>query len=396
VGCLVFRFTRNLLFWLILLAAGLAFAGPPQQPVGKTAKIDRLIEGAIAKGLVSGAVVLVGNREGILFEQAYGRVAPVAAARPMAVDTVFDLASLTKVVATTPAVLRLAEEGKLSLVDPIRKWFPEFANKGKDDLLVVHLLTHTSGLDDFSLAPATPLQSAIEGAAGQKLKGEIGHRFHYADINFILLGELVRRASGLTLDCYTEKVFYAPLVMAETGFNPGGDRQRRCAVTLGAEQTLLEGRVQDQLSRQLGGVAGHAGLFSTIRDLSRFCRMILNDGQLDGVRVMAERTVRQMTAPYFSRGGEVVRGLGWDIASPYSAPRGNGFSRGSFGHTGYSGTSLWLDPTADLYVILLTTRLEYRKKSEFSQLRSDLSSAAAELFTRPAALQELEKLLEDD
>jgi CubicO group peptidase (beta-lactamase class C family) len=134
---------------------------------------------------------------------------------------------------------------------------------------------------------------------------------------------------------------------------------------------------QDYNARLLGGVAGHAGVFSTALDLSRFCRMILNDGELDGRRLLSERAVAQMTAPYFSGGGKVVRGLGWDRESPYSAPRGNGFSEVSFGHTGYSGTSIWIDPENDIFVLLLTSRLNFKNVGEINQLRSDLSSFVA-------------------
>jgi CubicO group peptidase (beta-lactamase class C family) len=361
------------------------------QPLSPTERIDRLADQAIRKGLISGAVVLIGNRGGVILEKGYGHVSPEPLARPMATDTLFDLASLTKVLATTPAILKLAEERKLSLVDPVLRWFPEFEGKGKDDLLLLNLLTHTSGLNDFSLDPSAPLQSAVQGAAGQKLTGEIGNRFHYADINFILLAEVVRRVSGLQLDEYARKNFYSPLGMKDTGFRPDPQRQPGCAPTIGDDSRLFVCQVQDSLARLLGGVAGHAGLFGTVRDLSLFCRMILGDGLLGNRRVMEARTVSQMTAPYFSRGGKVIRGLGWDIASPYSAPRGGFFSRTSFGHTGYSGASLWIDVDADLYVILLTTRLDYRKKGEFSQFRSDLSTLAVEAFGQPALLKELEE-----
>jgi len=299
----------------------------------------------------------------------------------MAIDTIFDLASLTKVIATAPAILKLAEERKLSLVDPVARWFPEFFGKDKNDLLVMNLLTHTSGLDDLPLAAASPLQSAIEKAASQKIKGEIGNRFRYADINFILLGELVRRASGIPLDAYTKTNFYAPLGMKDTGFTPDGDTSLRCSATTGDGRNFFVGLPQDREARQLGGVAGHAGLFSTARDLARFCRMILAGGDFSGRSVLSERAVLQMTAPYFSRDGQVVRGLGWDRSSPYSSPKGSGFSDISFGHTGYSGSSIWIDPAGDVYVVLLTARLEYRNVHEFNQLRSDLSTAVAELFS---------------
>jgi CubicO group peptidase (beta-lactamase class C family) len=360
-------------------------------PVSYAPRIDQLIESSIQKGLISGGVVLIGSSRKLLFEKGYGKVSPAPDARQMTVDTLFDLASLTKVIATTPSIMKLAEERKLSLVDPVKKWFPEFEGKGKDDLLVMNLLTHTSALDDFSLAPEKPMQSAIEGAAAQSLKGEIGSRFQYADINFILLGEMVRRVSGETLNEYAAKTFYKPLGMSDTGFLPPAEKKARIAETVGDGQTRFLGEPQDYLSRQLGGVAGHAGLFCTAADLASFCRMMLSGGGLAGKKVMEERTVFQMTAPYFSRGGKVVRGLGWDIASPFSSPRGGLFSRWSFGHTGYSGTSIWIDPEADLFVILLTTRLDFRKKSAFSQMRSELSTIAVETFGNPVSLKELEE-----
>src|SRR6266581_3555939 len=175
-------FLRNTIIGILLLSCSAAFAdSPPTEPApgDRTAKIDRLLEGAISRGLIAGGVVLVGDRQGVLLVRPYGKMSTEPDARPMKIDTIFDLASLTKVVATAPAILKLAEEGRLSLVDPVVKWFPEFAGKGKDDLLVANLLTHTSGLDDFALATGAPLQSAINGAAAQKSKGEIWSRFRY-------------------------------------------------------------------------------------------------------------------------------------------------------------------------------------------------------------------------
>jgi CubicO group peptidase (beta-lactamase class C family) len=370
---------------LLVLCASRGYAADP-------ARIDALIGDAIGRNLIAGGVVLIGSRDKILFEKAYGRTSPLPDAPPMAVDTIFDIASLTKVAATTPSILKLAEEGRISLIDPVVKWFPEMAGHGKDAILVLHLLTHTSGLDDVQLYGDNPMRSAIEGAASQRLKGEVGSRFRYADLNFILLAELVRRATGAPLDVYTQASFYRPLGMTDTGFNP--KRDGRFCATL-TEGRILMGEVQDPLCRQLGGVAGHAGLFATARDLGRLCRMMLGGGVLDGRRVLAARTVDQMTAPYFSRGGGVVRGLGWDISSPFSSPRGNGFSRISFGHTGYSGTSIWIDPASDTFVILLTARLDYRNTHEFSKLRGDLSTVASQLFGIPPELGEMARFNDD-
>jgi len=230
----------------------------------------------------------------------------------------------------------------------------------------------------------------VERAAQQKLKGEIGSRFRYADINFILLGEMVRRITGIPLDRYAASHFFTPLGMRDTTFNPDNGKFLRCSATIGPDNCQLTGQVQDPLARQLGGVAGHSGVFSTARDLARFCRMILNEGEFEGVHILSGRAVRQMTAPYFSRGGNVIRGLGWDIASPFSAPRGNGFSEVSFGHTGYSGSSIWIDPTADIFVVLLTSRLDYKNTREFRQLRGELSSLCAGIFPHSAVKREVE------
>ncbi|WP_369833258.1 serine hydrolase domain-containing protein [Geobacter sp. DSM 9736] len=371
---------RSSVVFILIIVLFSRFSWASSYDPHRSEKLDLVMNEAILRGLIAGGVVIVGSHREIHLERAYGRTSSAVDARPMEVDEIFDLASLTKVVATTPSILKLAEEGRLSLVDPVTMWFPEFAGRGKDDLLVMHLLTHTSGLDDFSLSPVDPLQHAVEGAAGQKLKGEVGSRFRYADINFILLGEMVHRATGLSLDQYAHQQIFIPTGMKDTSFKPDDSRLTRCSATLTSSNVLLVGQVQDDNARQLGGVAGHAGLFGTAQDLARFSQMLLDEGEHAGRQILSNRAVRQMTAPYFSRGGNVIRGLGWDIASPYSSPKGTGFSEGSFGHTGYSGGSLWIDPDADLFVVLLTSRLDYRNTREFNALRKRVSSLAAELY----------------
>jgi CubicO group peptidase (beta-lactamase class C family) len=381
---------------LITLAFCLsAFAGDESfNPDAKRREIDSLLESAISRGLIAGGVVVIGNSRKDLFCRAYGRLSDAPDARPVVTDTIFDIASLTKVVATAPAVLKLVEEKKVSLLDPVSKWFPEFHGKEKDDLLIMHLLTHTSGLDDFPVPPVNPLQRAIEHVAAMKSVRKPGYHFKYADINFILLGELVRRVTGEGVDRYAAENIFSPLRMNDTGFNPRLEAAVRCAATLNSDSSVLVGLVQDDSARLLGGVAGHAGLFSTAPDLSRFCRMVLNGGTLDRRRVLSERTIDQMTVPYFSHDSKVFRGLGWDISSPYSSPRGNGFSEISFGHTGYSGSSIWIDPEAKLYVVLITARLDYKRIREFNKLRSDLSSITAALFSRQHEIKELARKVE--
>jgi CubicO group peptidase (beta-lactamase class C family) len=368
-------FAGSLFFLCLVVSAGRethAETGP--------GRIDALVESAIRHGLISGGVVAIGNSRGELFCRAYGRLWGAVDAPPVQPDTIFDIASLTKVVATTPAILNLAEEGKLSLLDPVARWFPEFAGMGKEPILILHLLTHTSGLRDLSVHPPSPLQSVIDGSARLLETASPGLHFKYVDLNFILLGELVRRATGEGLDRYASDHLYGPLKMADTGFNPGQGNLNRMAATLDAGLNPVVGHVQDPTARILGGVAGHAGLFSTARDLAVFCRMMLNNGSTDGRRVLSERAVRQMTAPYLPFDGKAVRGLGWDISSPFSCPRGEAFSELSFGHTGYSGSSIWIDPASNLYVVLLTARLDYRNKKEFNRLRGSLSTTAARIF----------------
>jgi len=285
-------------------------------------------------------------------------------------------------------------ERKISLVDPVSKWLPEFAGKGKDDLLIMHLLTHTSGLNDFEVTGGNALQSSIERSAARKCVKKPGSHFKYADINFILLGELVRRVTGIGLDMYAAENIFIPLAMNDTGFNPSLERAVRCAGSLNSDNSLLVGFVQDHTARLFDGVAGHAGLFSTAPDLSRFCRMVLNRGILDGQRVLTARTVDLMTVPYFSHDNNVLRGLGWDIASPFSSPRGDIFSEVSFGHTGYSGGSLWIDPEAGIYVVLVTARLDYKRKRDFNKLRGDLSTIAASLFSSHKETKEFARKVE--
>jgi len=347
------------------------------QEAGRVAVLDTLVQNAVRRGLISGAVVLVGNHKETLYAQAAGRAGFEKDARPLTLSTVFDVASLTKVFATTPAIIRLMDQGSLSLLDPLSRWFSEFNGS---EITILHLLTHTSGLHDGMLDHDAPLESAIHRAAEKAGNVPAGTHFQYADINFILLGNLVRRVSSMGLDQYCQESFYKPLNMMNTGFNPGVKADT--AATLGGRNGVLNGVVQDPNARLLGGVAGHAGLFSTAGDLARFARMLLSGGELDQRRVLSSRSVSQMTAPYYFKNGRIVRGLGWDRESPFSSPKGSLFSEVSFGHTGYSGTSVWIDPEADLYVVLLTTRINYSNRRSFNRLRSDISTVAAALFAR--------------
>jgi CubicO group peptidase (beta-lactamase class C family) len=356
-------------------------ADRPLEDLVRADSIECVMDAAVASGLISGGTVLIGNGDADLFVGTYGAVSSAPQAPPVRSDTIFDLASLTKVIATTPAIMKLIDEGRLHLLDPVTKWFPEFAAKGRDDMLVLHLVTHTSGLGDFSVSSCGTMQGVVETAATHEPAWPPGTRFKYADINFILLGELVRRVSGVELSRYVGDTILLPLGMTDTSFNPASGLRNRCAATLDASNGLLFGTAQDHVARFLGGAAGHAGLFGTAVDLARFCRMLLRGGELAGKRVLSEEAFRQMTTPFSIQDGKVVRAVGWDMRSPFSAPRGTGFSGASFGHTGYSGCSVWIDPESDLFVILLTSRRDYRRNGDFRRLRSDISTLAAAIFS---------------
>jgi CubicO group peptidase (beta-lactamase class C family) len=362
-----------------LTAAPSVSSQVPSPLSSRISTLDLLLQRAISQNLIAGGVVVIGNHEGILSTSARGRVSADPGSALLNEHTVFDIASLTKVIATAPAIMKLLDEGRITLSDPLSRWFPEFAAAGHGDITILNLLTHTSGLDDITLGPDQSMETAVRKAAAQNYKPGTVSRFHYADINFILLGELVRRVSGQPLDAFCHEQIYGPLGARDTMFLPPHELNSDIAPTAG----YSSGVVQDPNARRLGGVAGHAGLFSSAYDLSRFARLMLNGGKMDDKHILSEQIVAQMTTPYLCNNGRVRRGLGWDMASPYSAPKGSFFSDSSFGHTGYSGTSIWIDPQQDLFVILLTRRTNYYDVKNFNQLRRDVSTIASADFKAP-------------
>jgi len=342
---------------------------------GRALSFSLLLDRAVSQHLIAGGVIVTGNHEGILSTVAKGRISPEPGAALIDDHTIFDLASLTKVVATAPAVMKLLEDRRINLSDPLSRWFPEFSGGGEGEITVLHLLTHSSGLKDFDLSASHAMGRAVKKAAAQSYRRWTGARFEYADINFILLGELVRRVSGQTLDTLCRRQIYHPLDMHQTSFLPGRERRADIAPTAG----FASGVVGDANARRLGSVAGHAGLFSSAYDLSRFARLMLGGGMIDNKRILSDQVVAQMTSVYLCKNGHVKRGLGWDISSPFSSSKGL-FSAASFGHTGYSGSSIWIDPQQDRFVILLTRRVNYRDTQAFSQLRRDVSTIASADF----------------
>jgi len=303
--------------------------------------IEAVVDRAIEHGDMPGAVVVVGRRDGITFRRAFGLHSVEPARKPLAADAVFDLASVTKAVATATSVAALVEEGRLRYDDPVAKHLPAFALPDKAGVTVRQLLTHTSGL------PAVSDRLALHEIATTPLRSEPGERYLYSDLGFIVLGELVSRVAREPLDAFAERRLFAPLGLADTRFRPPpGPR------LVPTEAGVPPGTVHDPRARALGGVAGHAGLFSTADDLARVARLLLGGGVLDGHRVLREATVREMTRPLEVPGARVT--LGWD--SP-DDPARSAWSAASFGHEGFTGTSFWIDPARDRFVVFLSSRL---------------------------------------
>ncbi|MCX6637453.1 MAG: serine hydrolase, partial [Acidobacteria bacterium] len=343
------------------------------------AQLDQIIEQAIQEDQIPGAVLLVGHQGQVVYRKAYGRRS-LETDEPMTADTIFDAASLTKVVATTPCIMKLFEEGKIRLNDPVTRYLPAFQD-GKSDITVRHLLTHFSGLrPDLDLEPAWGgYETGIQKALVDKPTGPPGVRFVYSDINFILLGEMVRQLSGKTLPDYAREKIFEPLGMRETMFCPSGSLRERIAPTerLAGASESLRGVVHDETTRFMGGIAGHAGMFTTADDLAKFAEMMINLGERNGVRVLNSLTVRKFTTPQSPANQPILRGGGWDVDSAYSSNRGELFPIGSFGHTGFTGTSLWIDPVSKSYVVLLANSVHPRRRPPITSLRGRVATTAA-------------------
>jgi uncharacterized protein YbbC (DUF1343 family)/CubicO group peptidase (beta-lactamase class C family) len=351
--------------------------------------VDSILEQAVADGNIPGAVLVVGHDGAVIYRKAYGSRALEPRREATTLDTVFDLASLTKVIATTTAMMQLFEQGKVRMNDPVAKYLPEFAQNGKEDITVRQLMTHYSGL-----APDLDLKEPWQGkdtgyrmAFAEAPETVPGSGFVYSDINFITLGAMVERVSGETLDAYASKHIFTPLKMTRTRFVPPATWRAKIAPTQYDEhEHMLRGEVHDPTARRMGGVAGHAGLFSTADDLAKFAQALLNGGG----GILSADTVEKMTSPEQPPQAPVLRGFGWDIDSPFSSNRGDLLPVGSFGHTGFTGTSVWIDPTTQSYIILLTNAVHPRGKGNAVGLRTKVATEiAAALALNPSETEAL-------
>ena len=357
-------------------------------------RIDDVVEQSIREGDLPGAVVLIWHRGQTVYQEAFGHRSVSPRSEPATTDTVYDVASLTKVIATTSAVMILVEEGRLRLRDPVYRHLAGFERHDKGDITVEHLLTHMSGLrPDFPLEEEfSGYDTAIAKAIDERPEYVPGTRFRYSDINFIVLGEIVARVSGMPFGEFVARRVLEPLGMDDTGFRPSRNVWERIAPTEscrplgwpcgGPGASMLRGTVHDPTARRMGGVAGHAGLFSTASDLGKFGAMLVSGGTYEGVQILSPLAVARMTTPATPSAIADTRGLGWDIDSRFSANRGDLFSTGSYGHTGFTGTSIWIDPETETVVVFLSNRVHPDGDGDVTALRGRVATLAAAAIKR--------------
>jgi len=371
---LIGKGTAGALLLSVLLGTGIlpARAGDPENlRRAELSGIAQIVQKEIRAGRIPGAVVLVGNEGRIVYRKAFGYAALGPEKMPMTVGTLFDLASLTKVVATTTAVMQLVEQGRVELDAPAARYWPAFGENGKGAITVRELLTHYSGLSpDLNLAtPWSGYRGALRAIIAEKPVAEPGTRYVYSDINFEALGEIIHRVSGEALDVYCAKHIFGPLGMRETTFRPPAWERYRIAPTEYLDGKLRWGEVHDPTAYRMGGVSGHAGLFSTAGDLAVFAQALLDGGSYHGVRILDGPIVERMTIPQSPPGKVRLRGLGWDLAAPFAPNRDDLLPVGAYGHTGFTGTLLWIDPVSRTYVIILTNRVYPFGKGNAGPLR---------------------------
>ncbi len=406
------RIALSVLLYFLLALGGVFAAAPAERqrglPLGapeaaglipsRLALIEKAVAASIEADETPGVVVLVARHGRIGYLKAFGKRSLLPDVEAMTSDTIFDMASLTKVMATTPSIMILVENGSLRLGDRVKRYLPKFTGGGKDNITVRQLLTHYSGLaPDFDLSRHWEgYEAALEELWQEKTRTEPGKEFAYSDLNFITLGEIVHVVSGKTLDVFARDQVFRPLGMTETAFNPPAKWRPRIAPTESRRHTLeylkgtwasdlpdeiLRGEVHDPTAWLMGGVAGHAGLFSTARNVAIYAQMLLNHGTFQGRRILSWAGVQAMTRQESPGNAPQVRGYGWDIDTSYSSPRGDLLADG-YGHTGFTGTSLWILPHADAFVVILSNRVHPNGKGDMTHLRGVIANIVATAIPR--------------
>ncbi|MFO0938147.1 MAG: DUF1343 domain-containing protein [Gemmataceae bacterium] len=350
---------------------------------GRLARIDAVVEASIARGDCPGAVVLVVHDDAVVYRKAFGLRARKPVEEKMTVDTIFDLASVTKPMATATSIHLLIERGLIRPSDPVSKFWPEFAANGKKEVTVEQCLLHTSGLTpDNAIGDYKDGQAeAMKKIAALKLEAPAGTRFKYSDVGYIVLGELVQRISGQPVNQFAAKELFGPLKMVDTGYLP--KLSDRVAPTGLREGQTIRAVVHDPRAFKMDGVAGHAGLFGTADDLALYCRMLLHDGSLNGVKILSPLGVRKFTEPHAIPGGG-SRSLGWDVDTAYSSQRGELFPVGEgYGHTGFTGTSIWIDPATKTAIVILSNRVHPDDKGNVTDMRRKIGTIVASAVPGP-------------
>jgi CubicO group peptidase (beta-lactamase class C family) len=356
----------------------------------QTGRMDRAVAAAIELQMTPGAVVVAGTGDAIVFQKAYGHMTYESDSPAMKVDTIFDLASLSKSVGCASSVMVLIDRDKLSVHDKASKYLPGLDTPQKKDITIEELLLHQAGFpgDNPVQDYVGTRQNMFDNVFKYKLSYRPGTDYIYSDMNFITLGAVVEAVTGERLDKFAQDNVFTPLKMKDTMYNPPASLKDRCAPTEKRDGKWIVGQVHDPRAYALGGVAGHAGVFSTAGDVARFCQMILNHGELDGTRIVSEKTWEQWTKPRplkNDKGETFVRAYGFDVDTKMSpSPRGRRFPKGtSFGHTGYTGTSYWIDPADNVFVVLLTNRVHPDDDAEIGTLRKRVATIAAEAMLGP-------------
>ena len=366
---------RNTISMLLLALFIPSYLSAAEINLKKLEGIKEIVEESIEQKKIPGAVVLVLNQGKIVYKQAFGNKSLYPSTEPMTTDTIFDLASLTKPIATGTSIFKLVEAGKLRLSDKAKLHLPELTEPAWETITLEHLLTHTSGLPagNASSDYKEGITQSIKKINNLKLLAPPGERFTYSDIGFIMLGEIVQRTSGRSLDQFTRDEIFLPLGMKETGYNPTETLKPRIAPTQKEKEIMLRGVVHDPRARLLNGIAGHAGLFSTVDDLALYCAMILNPSNSKG---LSHASIRTMTQARAVPNG--WRTFSWDCDTAFSSNRGELFPKGStFGHTGFTGTSIWFDPASQTAVIFLSNRVHPEGKGDATPVRNKVATIVA-------------------
>jgi serine-type D-Ala-D-Ala carboxypeptidase len=384
-----------LLLWMIL-CAGLYAAAPSAATVkaGMNLKALAYIDSAVVRAInqedIPGAVLLVGRRNEVVYRKAFGYSQLVPEKKPMQADMMFDMASVTKPVATATSVMILCERGQLRLTDKVSEYIPSFCrfkmadSSWAEEARIWHLLTHTSGLPSYTHADTAAVKlgrpctraALVEYIAHLPKANAPGDIYRYSCLGFITLAFIIEKVSGLNVHEFSQQALFKPLSMLHTTYVPDSEQLPLCVPTEVVGEKPWIGMVHDPLARLQGGISGNAGLFSTVDDLSRYCRMMLNGGVWNGVRILSPVTVKRMIHIPPTK-AEAKRGYGWVVKDGQSWVGGDLLPDLSYGHTGYTGTSIWIDPETQTFIIILTNRVHPKDDGEVDTLRSSIANIVA-------------------